>query len=230
MLHQDELYVLSSTLLQTGLKGLSHSAAKERSLLWQIVSEPEEHPSAADACQRLRNEYVVRIDGTVRLRKDPNPRMPTGNLEVAVEAVTILNTVTRKLPFLPADDDATPGEETRLRHRVLDLRYIPQLVPYLTPILGYLAGFLFWVALLVVSTKLRRGHALSRVVLYEVTFRICLDGAYTFRRAGKSSPYRSQNDFPPAFQAANDDRKPPASAASDASDTAVLRFARLFGC
>lgn len=87
-----------------------------------MVSQPDEFPAAAAACQRLRPEYVVRVEGTVRLRKDPNLRIPTGKLEVAVESVTLLNAVTRKLPFLPADDDAPPGEETRLRNRVLDLR------------------------------------------------------------------------------------------------------------
>ena len=87
----------------------------------QIISQPEEFPEAAAACQRLRNEYVVCVEGTVRLRKDPNPRIPSGKLELAASAVTVLNAVSQKLPFLPGDD-ALPREETRLRNRVIDLR------------------------------------------------------------------------------------------------------------
>lgn len=88
----------------------------------QVVSQPDEFPEAAAECQRLRAEYVVQVEGRVRLRKDPNPRIPTGKLELEVENVKLLNAVSRKLPFLPADEDGALGEETRLRHRVLDLR------------------------------------------------------------------------------------------------------------
>ena len=93
-----------------------------KGLVYQVVSHPDDFPEAAAACQRLRTENVIKVSGTVRLRKDPNPGIPTGTLELAVEAVSLLNAVTQKLPFLPADDTNVPGEETRLRHRVLDLR------------------------------------------------------------------------------------------------------------
>lgn len=88
----------------------------------QAVSQPDAFPEAAAQCQQMRNENVVQITGKVRKRQDPNPRIPSGYLELAVESVAILNTVEQKLPFLPADDSAHLGEESRLRNRVLDLR------------------------------------------------------------------------------------------------------------
>ena len=86
-----------------------------------MVSQPDEHREAAAACGRLRSEFVVQIKGTVRKRKDPNPRIPSGHLELAVTEVDVLNTLSKQLPFLPSEEEKL-GEETRLRHRVLDLR------------------------------------------------------------------------------------------------------------
>jgi len=51
----------------------------------QVVSQPDDFPEAAAECRRLRSEYVVQVQGLIRLRKDPNPRMASGNLELAVK-------------------------------------------------------------------------------------------------------------------------------------------------
>ena len=74
--------------------------------------------------ERIRSEYVVSIEGNLRERKDPNQKLPTGMVELEADAVPILNTVTSKLPFLPAEDNTQLSEEVRLKHRVLDLRYL----------------------------------------------------------------------------------------------------------
>lgn len=87
----------------------------------QITSRPAEFSEAAEACQRLRNEWVVQVKGTLIKRSDPNPQIPTGQVELVPATVRILNTVGCKLPLLPSDD-SVPKEETRLRNRVLDLR------------------------------------------------------------------------------------------------------------
>lgn len=73
--------------------------------------------------EKIRSEYVVSIEGNLRARKDPNKKIPTGMVELEADAVTILNAVTSKLPFLPAEDTTQLSEEVRLKHRVLDLRY-----------------------------------------------------------------------------------------------------------
>lgn len=87
----------------------------------QVVSQPDEHPQAAAECGKLRSEYVVQIKGKVRKRKDPNPRIPSGDLELAVTDVRLLNALGRQIPFLPSEEEKL-SEETRLRHRILDLR------------------------------------------------------------------------------------------------------------
>lgn len=47
--------------------------------------------------------------------------------------VMVLNAVSTPLPFLPADTEMRVSEEVRLRHRVLDLRYVPRTTTYMTP-------------------------------------------------------------------------------------------------
>ena len=86
------------------------------------MGQPKHHPEAAEACNALRLEWVVAVTGSLAVRQDPNPKLPTGNFELLVEKVQVLNKVSVKLPFT-AVDDFVQKEETRLRHRVLDIRY-----------------------------------------------------------------------------------------------------------
>jgi hypothetical protein len=48
----------------------------------QVVGEPQTHPEASRAAARLRSEYVVAVTGQLRVRKDPNPKLPTGGVEL----------------------------------------------------------------------------------------------------------------------------------------------------
>ena len=75
-----------------------------------------------DVAHGLRDEYCLRIVGTVRRRPEgnENPDIPTGSLEVEASEVEVLSPAA-PLPF-PVDDRATIGEEARLRYRYLDLR------------------------------------------------------------------------------------------------------------
>ena len=70
----------------------------------------------------LRTEYVIQVTGEVRTRPEgsSNPNLPSGEIEVDVHEVTILNESV-PTPF-PIDDHVTVGEEARLKHRYLDLR------------------------------------------------------------------------------------------------------------
>ncbi len=79
-----------------------------------VVREEEAH--------HLRNEYCVRVTGEVRTRPEgnENPELPTGGIEVVAAGVEVLSQ-SDPLPF-PIDDHVEVGEESRLRHRYLDLR------------------------------------------------------------------------------------------------------------
>ncbi len=70
----------------------------------------------------LRNEFVLQVSGTVERRPEgnENPELPTGEVEVMAETVTVLNTAAA-LPF-QIDEHVEVGEDARLRHRYLDLR------------------------------------------------------------------------------------------------------------
>ncbi|WP_084252643.1 aspartate--tRNA ligase [Devriesea agamarum] len=75
-----------------------------------------------DDAHHLRNEYVLRITGTVQKRPEgnENPSIPTGEIEVIAREVEVLNAAA-PLPF-PLDDHTQVGEEARLRYRYLDMR------------------------------------------------------------------------------------------------------------
>ncbi|MBK3333010.1 aspartate--tRNA ligase [Persephonella atlantica] len=89
----------------------------------QIVIDPSKSPEQAyEKAKRVRSEYVLAVRGRVNRRPagTENPKLKTGNIEVAVEELKILNTCDI-LPF-PIEDNINVHEEVRLRYRYLDLR------------------------------------------------------------------------------------------------------------
>ncbi|MFV0246429.1 MAG: aspartate--tRNA ligase [Mycoplasmatales bacterium] len=68
----------------------------------------------------LRNEYVVQIEGKVQLRKDINPDMITGMIEVVASSLSIINEA-ETTPFI-IDDETDGLEDLRLKYRYLDIR------------------------------------------------------------------------------------------------------------
>ena len=79
-----------------------------------------------EAAHGLRAEYCIRVAGTVRARPagNENPDLPTGEVEVMAAGVEVLSAAA-PLPF-PIDEHVEVGEDTRLRHRYLDLRRTSQ--------------------------------------------------------------------------------------------------------
>ncbi len=96
---------------------------RDREGLAQVVFDPD-RPEAFAIADRSRNEYVLRVTGTVRRRPDGtvNPNLRSGEIEVLAHEVEVLN-VSAPPPF-QLDDD-TLSETTRLTYRVLDLRREP---------------------------------------------------------------------------------------------------------
>jgi len=84
------------------------------------------HPDKTDAfriAEDVRNEYVLSVSGMVKERDETlkNPNIPTGNIEVVVETIRVLNK-SEALPIQIHDDAPLANEELRLKHRYLDLR------------------------------------------------------------------------------------------------------------
>lgn len=89
---------------------------RDRSGIVQLVFDE----SLADQLKEVRNEYVLAISGTVQQRKEANPDLATGEIEVAGDGITIINRA-KTTPLIIADEtDAL--EDTRLQYRYLDLR------------------------------------------------------------------------------------------------------------
>jgi aspartyl-tRNA synthetase len=88
----------------------------------QVVIEPD-NAAAFAAAEHVRYEFCLRIEGVVRARpaSQLNDKLRTGKIEVIAKNVEVLNAAA-PLPFMLHE---TPGEETRLKHRYLDLRRAP---------------------------------------------------------------------------------------------------------
>jgi aspartyl-tRNA synthetase len=100
------------------LGGLIFLGLRDLAGIVQVVIEPESDAFAG--AERLRNEYCVRLKGTVRMRPESqwNEDMATGKVELVADEVELLN-ASAPLPLMMTEED---GEEVRLRYRYLDLR------------------------------------------------------------------------------------------------------------
>src|ERR1700726_2421779 len=92
---------------------------RDREGLLQVVFDPDE-AAVFEQAERLRNEFVIRVQGRVRARPagTANPQLASGAVEVLAKQIEILN---RSEP-LPFQLDETVNEELRLKYRYLDLR------------------------------------------------------------------------------------------------------------
>jgi len=105
--------------------GISFADVRDHSGIAQIVASEEASEEVRETFGNLRPECVVRAKGTVRARKSVNKKTKTGTVELVVTELKILNTVGKSLPFAVSDASGEKEEikeETRLEHRVLDLR------------------------------------------------------------------------------------------------------------
>ena len=94
---------------------------RDRAGIVQVVFDPDT-PSSFAVADRVRNEYVLGIQGRVRPRPagTVNPAMKTGEVEVLGSSVTVLNE--SATPPIQVDEYSDAGEEVRLKYRFLDLR------------------------------------------------------------------------------------------------------------
>jgi aspartyl-tRNA synthetase len=93
---------------------------RDRAGLAQIVFNNELHHEAHKKAEELRSEFVVAVEGKVIRRQKSNPEIASGEVEVMATRLHILNN--SKTPPFQIEDEVTANEETRLRHRYLDLR------------------------------------------------------------------------------------------------------------
>ncbi|MGV8812766.1 MAG: aspartate--tRNA ligase [Gelidibacter sp.] len=97
---------------------------RDRYGITQLVFDEERTPKALmEQAQNLGREFVIQVKGTVIERASKNPNLPTGDVEILVTALTILNA--SLLPPFTIEDDTDGGEELRMKYRYLDIRRNP---------------------------------------------------------------------------------------------------------
>ncbi len=103
--------------------GVVFLVLRDRFGITQIVTNPDKFPEAAKAIEGLKNEWVVQVEGLVRMRPADqfNPKMSTGAIELEARKVTVLNPA-KAMPFVVSRDDEEVDENLRLKYRYLDLR------------------------------------------------------------------------------------------------------------
>lgn len=110
-----ELYGWASKVRNLG--GLIFIDLRDRSGKVQLVINPDNN--CYEEASKVRNEYVLKVNGVIEERQSKNPNMATGEIEVNVSSLEILNEAATPVFELDKDDAL---EDTRLKYRYLDLR------------------------------------------------------------------------------------------------------------
>ena len=100
------------------LGGIIFIDLRDRSGIMQLIVRPES--SIYELANNLKNEYVIKAEGTIVAREKANKNIATGEIEVEVSNIVLLNK-SLELPF-EISDNTTALEDTRLKYRYLDLR------------------------------------------------------------------------------------------------------------
>ncbi|MBR1679636.1 MAG: aspartate--tRNA ligase [Bacilli bacterium] len=103
------------------LGGLIFLDLRDRSGIIQLVVQPD--CSVYSIAESLKNEYVIEVTGKIVERESKNEMLSTGEIEVEVSSLNLLNEAS-ELPF-SISDDTTALEDTRLKYRYLDIRRNP---------------------------------------------------------------------------------------------------------
>ncbi len=96
---------------------------RDRYGITQIVVEEHSDEATKAVAAKLGREYVLQVTGKVIERESKNPKMPTGDIEVAATALTILNEA--QTPPFTIEEVSDGGDDLRMKYRYLDLRRPP---------------------------------------------------------------------------------------------------------
>jgi aspartyl-tRNA synthetase len=96
---------------------------RDRYGLTQLVLNTDTDADLRDAGRQLGREFVIKVTGKVVERSNKNTKIPTGEIEITVTELEILNAA--KIPPFLIEDETDGGEELRAKYRYLDLRRNP---------------------------------------------------------------------------------------------------------
>ena len=119
--HADREVVLMGWIQKSrNLGGLIFADIRDTSGLCQIVFDINDNKELFEKAENLGSEYVVAVKGIIKERQAKNPNMATGDIEVIVSELRILNESETPPIYVKDDDDVSEG--LRLKYRYLDLR------------------------------------------------------------------------------------------------------------
>ncbi|MBK7107708.1 MAG: aspartate--tRNA ligase [Chitinophagales bacterium] len=102
------------------LGGLTFIDLRDRYGITQLVFNMDTNAELCAVARKLGREYVIQITGVVAERSNKNNNIPTGNIEILVNTLEVLNA--SELPPFTMEDETDGGEELRMKYRYLDLR------------------------------------------------------------------------------------------------------------
>ena len=105
------------------LGGMTFIDLRDRYGITQLVFNMETDNSLCDKARKLGREFVIQIEGNVIERSSKNKNMATGDVEIEVSMLRVLNEA--KTPPFTIEDDTDGGDELRMQYRYLDLRRNP---------------------------------------------------------------------------------------------------------
>ncbi|MFN5417469.1 MAG: aspartate--tRNA ligase [Flavobacteriia bacterium] len=105
------------------LGGMTFIDLRDRYGVTQLAFNLEENTDLCMQARKLGREFVIQVEGTVIERSSKNKNMPTGDIEIKVEKLSVLNAA--KTPPFTIEDETDGGEEIRAQYRYLDLRRNP---------------------------------------------------------------------------------------------------------
>ena len=100
--------------------GMTFVDVRDRYGITQVVFDSESNPELFEAANKLGREFVVRVSGKVEERTSKNANIPTGDVEIIADGLTVLNK--SKVPPFTIEDNTDGGDDLRMKYRYLDLR------------------------------------------------------------------------------------------------------------
>lgn len=105
------------------LGGMTFVDLRDRYGITQLVADESIDEKLSKIVNGLGREFVIKCEGTVLERASKNPKLPTGEIEIKVEKLFILNQ--SEIPPFTIEDDTDGGDELRMKYRYLDIRRNP---------------------------------------------------------------------------------------------------------
>jgi aspartyl-tRNA synthetase len=102
------------------LGGMTFIDLRDRYGITQLVFNLEANRELCEKARKLGREFVIQAKGKVKARSNKNPKIPTGEIEIEVDELNILNR--SEIPPFTIEEETDGGEELRMKYRYLDLR------------------------------------------------------------------------------------------------------------